>query len=634
MTTKQDIHDLVEGYRRAEVHILRLLTTTAATAVETRDWYEQQHLHLQRLMREARRVMSKAAPTEAELTALINDGFAEGYAETGESAPVARFNSQAMAEATQETLSGLTMAGFTVLRTTEDVHRQVARLAMEGQLVSGANRTARLQSMLDDYARRGVTSFVDGRGRRWGIDTYAETVLRTGVNRAQNAGRLRGYQDHGVELVHCSQHLGADAHCQPFQNSILAISGDAGPRRMVDPATGKQVTVDVYATLNDAVSRGLLHVNCRHTLTAYSAGMPLPETVDATDEHYVAEQEQRHNERMIRQWKRMQATALTPERARQAEVKVREWQARQREHLGRHSWLVRRYDRERLWKGRSWAGMDNPPPLKTPTPEKKARATTPKPKSKVLAPATTSINRDVKKKTPKQQAHFDKARDVYLNSEMTVRGHEVPYKRRYATLGDVPLLAKPATWDEVKDSTNPRYGDKGFGVNCQRVTAAAEMRLRGYDLTAGSGSVYYKVTMSDVGDVLQGIKARGLSRLPSTYQMSVAWRTAEGKARLPYKASEALGKGGVNMQTVRDMQDLMPEGARGFAVGLWSKQNSGHIWNWVKKDGEIKFFEAQSKTGFVDVDDYLDSLQRGSLEMIRVDDLTPTDQVLGVISVE
>ena len=192
---------------------------------------------------------------------------------------------------------------------------------------------------------------MDNKGGRWGIDTYAEMMLRTGVNRAQNEGRIRGYDAHGVELVHCSQHIGADAHCQPFQNKILAVKGEAGSRRMVDSATGRETTVHVYATLRDAVQRGLLHVNCRHTLTAYTPGVPLPDDIATGDEEYLAEQEQRHNERMIRQWKRMEAAAMTPERVKEARRRVVMWQARQRELVGKHEWMVRRYDRERLWKG-------------------------------------------------------------------------------------------------------------------------------------------------------------------------------------------------------------------------------------------------------------------------------------------
>lgn len=349
MTTRQDIEALVNAYRQAELVLLAHLRDTAATATATRNWYENQGRIVRELQQRAREIMSTTTPTPEQIQSIIEQGWAEGFTEAqpeGTKPVEAGVPVNALAATSQEAVGALTVAGVSILRTTEDAFREMGRAAVVGQLASGANRVQRIQTTLDAYARRGLTSFTDRAGRRWGMDTYVEMVLRTGVNRAQNEGRMRGYQAYGVTLLHCSQHLGADDHCQPFQNKILSTDGQTGPRRMVDPATGREVTVDVYSTLQSAVARGLLHVNCRHTLTAYTPGMPLPDTIHATDEHFRVEQEQRYNERMIRQWKRMETTALTPERQRYAAGKVREWQARQRAHVKNNPWLVRRYDRE------------------------------------------------------------------------------------------------------------------------------------------------------------------------------------------------------------------------------------------------------------------------------------------------
>lgn len=62
---------------------------------------------------------------------------------------------------------------------------------------------------------------------------------------------------------------------------------------------------------------------------------------------------------MIRQWKRMEVTALTSERQRYAAGKVREWQARQKAHVAKHEWLTRRYDREQV----RHAGAKSPVPF-------------------------------------------------------------------------------------------------------------------------------------------------------------------------------------------------------------------------------------------------------------------------------
>lgn len=352
MATKQDVENLLEAYRQAELHVLRLLATTAETALGTRDWYEQQATHLRILIAEAQTLLRAAQPSQRELDSLYATGFRDGVAETA-TAQAAAASIPAVAAAATETTQALTTAGLVFLRTTDDAYRRITRDAVANQIMSGQGRVQRMQTLLDSYARAGITSYVDRAGRRWGIDTYAEMALRTGLNRAQNEGRISGYLASGTRLVHVSQHLGADAHCIPYQNKILAVSGQAGRQTMTDPATGRETTVDVYATLQSAIAHGLLHINCRHTLTAYVPGTPLPKAVHATEKHYEAEQAQRYNERMIRQWKRHQAVALTPERQRFTDQKVKAWQARQLEHLAQHPWLARQYDREKVWEARA-----------------------------------------------------------------------------------------------------------------------------------------------------------------------------------------------------------------------------------------------------------------------------------------
>ena len=130
----------------------------------------------------------------------------------------------------------------------------------------------------------------------------------------------------------------------------------AGDRTVTDRATGEPTTVYVTATFEDAVAQGLLHVNCRHTLTAYTPGVELPDDVDATEEDFFTEQQQRHNERMIRQWKRREAAAMDDRAREDAKKRVRFWQARQRQHLKNNPWLVRRYDREKVWAAQAGRG--------------------------------------------------------------------------------------------------------------------------------------------------------------------------------------------------------------------------------------------------------------------------------------
>ena len=364
-TSKQAIEQLLAGYRAAELHILRLLANTAATATGTRGWYDAQGTELRKLIANAEKVLKKAHPTKRELEQVLRTGYIEGAAQVTPGGKVpATIAAPAAALTTQEIADGLTSARRTILRTTEDAYRKINRTAVVGQIASGANRTTRLQAVLDDYAREGLTAFRDRAGRKWSMDTYAEMALRTGANRAQNQGRIAGYRAQGVELVRTSQHKGSHPLCVPWQNKILAVDGEAGTREMDDYIHGGKTAVHVHGTLDDAIASGYHHVNCRHTDTAFTVGMDLPDDIETGEEEYAAEQRQRAIERHIREWKRREATALTPSQQQYAAGKVRAWQAAQREHLSEHGWLSRRYDREKLWAGQAGKGLRVPPPPK------------------------------------------------------------------------------------------------------------------------------------------------------------------------------------------------------------------------------------------------------------------------------
>ncbi|MDO5032054.1 hypothetical protein [Corynebacterium sp.] len=79
------------------------------------------------------------------------------------------------------------------------------------------------------------------------------------------------------------------------------------------------------------------------------------------------------------------------------------------------------------------------------------------------------------------------------------------------------------------------------------------------------------------------------------------------------------------------MADNVPDGARGVIYGVYQRADYGHIWNWEKVDGEIKFFEFQTGQGEVDVASKLRPFKAGRIRVVRLDDMTPTEEVLFVL---
>ena len=119
----------------------------------------------------------------------------------------------------------------------------------------------------------------------------------------------------------------------------------------------------VYETIADAETQGLFHARCSHDVSVWFEG--IEETIPRVhsgeqkliDEYgykeaqkisYDAQQKQRYIERNIRTWKRRAEVSLSEKQKQFANSKIREWQARQRDHLKENTFLPRKYSREQI----------------------------------------------------------------------------------------------------------------------------------------------------------------------------------------------------------------------------------------------------------------------------------------------
>ncbi len=74
------------------------------------------------------------------------------------------------------------------------------------QVLTGTGtRLQATQQVLDQFARSGVTGFVDRAGRAWSLDSYAEMAVRAGTMDAALAGHLDTLQANGFDLVIVSE---------------------------------------------------------------------------------------------------------------------------------------------------------------------------------------------------------------------------------------------------------------------------------------------------------------------------------------------------------------------------------------------------------------------------------------------
>lgn len=235
-----------------------------------------------------------------------------------------------------------------VLRWQQDAYRTAVTNPAISMLTGAKTRLQATQTMWDDLTAQGITGFVDKADRHWDLTSYAEMATRTAASHAQIEGHLDQLKRQGHVIAQVTDSPEECERCRPWEGKILAIVGPAGPRQLEHAIEdGLMVTVNVDATLDEAIAAGLFHPNCTHRLRAYLPGVtPTPQHTE-NEQGYDDRQELRRLERKVRKAKRREAAALTPEAREQWAAKVRDAQAEIREHVKKTT-AVRRPDREQL----------------------------------------------------------------------------------------------------------------------------------------------------------------------------------------------------------------------------------------------------------------------------------------------
>lgn len=334
---------IVMLYVDAELRIMRITSRNIARGIAQPQWAVIQAGRLAVVRSQMQTLVAQLErQSSAQLTAVVTEAYQRGNIQAlaqiaGVDIPTI-VSGQKVTALVREAHTKLGSTHFAILRQTEDVYRSVVARASAQSVVGVETRRKVAQQALNQFANRGVTGFVDRAGRSWDLPSYAEMATRTTTARASIQGHTDRLQSNGYDLVIVSAHWESCDRCDPFEGQTLSLSRAPG-----------------YTSLGEAISAGLYHPNCKHSHAAYVSGMTRPNTppVDYEDRQarYEATQDQRYNERGIRQWKRREAVAITDQERARAHAKVREWQARQKEHVD--SWNLRRkYERESITSAR------------------------------------------------------------------------------------------------------------------------------------------------------------------------------------------------------------------------------------------------------------------------------------------
>lgn len=364
---------LAEGtaavYREAELLLIRRMARLLTTGDERApDWAEQKLDAIRQLRSYAENILARL---DGRMNSEVEQAIALAYQRGGDAAlaelarlggatapgalrPVQRAlpGAPAVQRLMFSAVSTLRGTHLRILRWTLDTYRAAVGAAAPGVLLGTHTRLRAAQVAWEDLIARGVTGFTDRSGRNWELGSYVEMAMRSTTAQAATEAHLDRLADAGLDLVIVSDAPQECARCRPWEGAVLSRSG-SGERYVTvqHAAQDRPVTVHVAGSVSDAVRAGLMHPNCRHSLSAYMPGVTRAPTRTADPQGDKDRQRLRAMERKVREWKRREAAALTPEARAKARAKVRHWQTEIRAHVA-DTGLHRQRHREQIGTAR------------------------------------------------------------------------------------------------------------------------------------------------------------------------------------------------------------------------------------------------------------------------------------------
>jgi len=361
---------IAELYHGLEVQLADQISRQLRAGIEEPPGAEAQLAALGILSRGARSLLNKI---QADLTGTVEQAIVLAYHRGGEAAIAELAKRSGMSDdmladlrkqlpqlgAIQRMVYALTSkllgTHVRILRWEQDAYREVmAKMILTGTLTGRETRLRTAQRAWEELLSRGITGFVDKANRRWELASYVEMATRTGTAQAAVQGNLDRLAAAGINLVVVSDAPQECKRCRPWEGKVLARTGPGARDVRVQHGTqDRTVTVHVAGSVLEAVEAGLMHPNCRHSLSAYLPGVTRLPTDTADPDGDLARQKLRALERKVRKDKLQAAAALDPAARRAFEAKVRATQAEIREHLKTApTQLFRQPHRERIGTAR------------------------------------------------------------------------------------------------------------------------------------------------------------------------------------------------------------------------------------------------------------------------------------------
>ncbi|WP_311053588.1 phage minor capsid protein [Rhodococcus qingshengii] len=350
--------ELINLYTEAELALMSMLAEAIVAGIDTPEWEARQPAEMLRFRQQAQLL---ALQLQSQMPALV-EGAVAGAAERGREAadedlkalpkvppvplatPDRDRKTRAAIYAGQQVLSQVTAR---IPGAAGELHSQVTTQIIARHSGQTGTRLDAAQQALDILTKRGVTGFRDAAGRNWSLASYIEMKSRTIVNQELIDGHTDRMLERGQNLIVVSSHSNPAPQCQPYEGQVLSLDGEAGTVIRPNATGGRAVKVKIKATLKDARSKGFQHPNCGHAVSAFIPGGSRTFETKPDPAGYAASQKQRAMERAVRDTKRQQSVAVTPQRKRELAARLKAQRAAIAAHTAQHD-LKRRPNRERL----------------------------------------------------------------------------------------------------------------------------------------------------------------------------------------------------------------------------------------------------------------------------------------------
>lgn len=240
------------------------------------------------------------------------------------------------------------------LRMTDDVYRQTLNRV---QLAMGTGSMS-LQNAIDDatkdFLNKGINCIEYKNGRRINIADYVRMALRTASARASLQGQAKQFAELGYDTVLISQYDACSETCLPWQGRVYiddvftVWNGETYGDKGKSNYCGKWFTL-----LSVAITEGLFHPNCRHSMSIYIDGItsvPKPLNAETVKKNAGLEAQQRRLENKVRKAKRFVNGCTDTDNIKNAKADLRAAQKELREFVNEHSDVLKRdYGREKVY---------------------------------------------------------------------------------------------------------------------------------------------------------------------------------------------------------------------------------------------------------------------------------------------